>query len=144
MNITDNFTWEDVTETNTGIENNLPDALRDNAQRQAELLESCRVFVGPLRVNSWYRSSAVNKAVGGEKTSYHQDALATDVVPHGDVFKAFKMLVAAGLDYDKIIYEKRNSEWIHIQSPQPHREPRRQAFTAHKDGAGMVYEAYVS
>ena len=142
MNISDNFTWDEVQHTDTGIENNIPDALKDNAKRHADLLEECRVFVGPLRVNSWYRSSAVNKAVGGEKTSYHQDALATDVVPKGDVFNAFKMLVASDLPYDKIIYEKRKSEWIHIQSPQPGRAPRKLAYTAHPEGWRMAYEVF--
>lgn len=142
MNISDNFTWDEVQHTDTGLDNNIPEALKPNAEKQAALLEECRVFVGPLRVNSWYRCSAVNKAVGGEKTSYHQDALATDVVPKGDVFKAFKMLVASDLPYDKIIYEKRNSQWVHIQSPQPGRAPRKQAYTAHPDGGRMVYEPF--
>ena len=142
MNISDNFTWEEVQHTDTGLDNNIPDALKDNAKRQAELLEQCRVFVGPLHVNSWYRCSAVNKAVGGEKTSYHQDALATDVVPKGDVFNAFKMLVASDLPYDKIIFEHRHSDWLHIQAHQPGREPRKQAFTAHPDGNRMVYEVF--
>ena len=102
-----------------------------------------RQFVGQLRVNSWYRSRQVNNAVGGEQTSYHLDALATDVVPKGDVLNAFKMLVASDLDYDKIIYEKRRSEWIHIQSPQPGRSPRKLAYIAHPNGNKMEYEQYV-
>lgn len=141
--ISEHFSYEEVTTTSTGIPNELPASLQENADRQARLLEDCRVLVGPLHVNSWYRCSAVNKAVGGEKTSYHQDALATDVVPNGDVFKAFKMLVASGIEYDKIIYEKRKSEWIHIQSHQPGREPRKQAYTAHPEGNRMVYVPFV-
>ena len=143
MNISDNFTWDEVVHTETGIENPIPESLKDNAIRQASLLEDCRVFVGQLRVNSWYRSRQVNNAVGGEQTSYHLDALATDVVPKGDVLNAFKMLVASDLDYDKIIYEKRRSEWIHIQSPQPGRSPRKLAYIAHPNGNKMEYEQYV-
>ena len=142
MNITDNFTWEEVQTTNHDIDNTIPVSLKDNATRQAQLLEECRVYIGPLKVNSWYRSKAVNNAVGGEQTSYHLDALATDVVPKGNVLNAFKMLIASDIDYDKIIYEKRKSEWIHVQSPQPGRAPRKQALVATYSTDGWAYEPF--
>ena len=146
--ISEHFSRDEVEHTDTGLPNELPDSLVNNATHLAEdILEPLRVLLGPLHVSSWYRSRAVNEAVNGEETSYHLDALAADVVPNGDVFSAFKMIVTQldALPIDKVIFEHRNSDWIHIQGAQPGRVPRRQAFTSHPNpGAshGMVYLAY--
>ena len=145
MELTRHFS---ITELNTHpgephLVNECPDSLSANALTQAELLEECRVLVGPLHINSWFRNTEVNDAVGGEHDSYHLLALATDVVPNGDITNAFKMLVASGIQYDKIILEKRHSSWIHLQSAKPGEKPRRQAFTSHVgDNQRMIYSNY--
>ena len=143
MELSSHFSHDELVHTDTSLPNECPDSLAANALTQAELLEDCRVLVGPLHVSSWFRSTAVNTAVGGEPTSYHLLALATDVVPNGDASSAFRMLVASGIQYDKIILEKRKSYWLHIQSPKPGEKPRHQAFTSHVGAnSRMEYEPF--
>ena len=148
MNLSEHFSLEECEHTEQDLPNELPDSLVNNATHLAEdILEPLRVLLGPLHINSWYRSPAVNSAVGGEEKSYHLDALAADVVPNGDCFSAFKMVVTQldSLPIDKVIFEHRNSDWLHIQAAQPGRVPRKQALTAKPNpGAshGMCYELY--
>ena len=142
--ISEHFSSEERDHTETGLPNECPPDLASNVTRQAELLEDCRVLVGPLHVNSWYRSPSVNHAVGGEANSYHLLGLATDVVPNGSVLSAFKTIVASDLGYDKIILEQRNSMWIHIQSSMDNSRPRKLAYTAKPNESGkMIYTPYV-
>jgi len=148
VNFSEHFTHEEVEHTDTGLPNSLPDSLVNNATHLAEdVLEPLRVLLGPLHVNSWYRSPSVNQAVNGEETSYHLDALAADIVPNGDCFSAFKMACSQldTLPIDKIIFEHRHSDWIHVQAAQPGRLPRKQAFVSHQSQTashGMVYEQF--
>ena len=140
------FSDEELVVTDSGLDNVIPATLIPGATRHAEtLLEPLRVLLGPLQVNSWYRSPAVNAACGGEPTSYHLLGLATDVVPNGDVFAAFKMAVTQlnVLPIDQIIFEHRNSDWIHIGSAKDGAVPRHMALTSHKgDNGKMVYSRY--
>jgi len=150
VNLSDHFTTEEAEHTDHDLPNALPESLVNNATHLAEdILEPLRVLLGPLHINSWYRSPAVNSAVGGEATSYHLDALAADVVPNGDCFSAFKMIVTQldTLPIDKVIMEHRHSDWIHIQAAQPGRLPRKQAFISHQNPVashGMSYEPYIA
>jgi len=144
--VSDHFTWEQVQATSKDIENEIPYQHCSNAVRLAEeVLEPLWVFIGPIRVNSWFRCPQVNAAVGGEKTSAHLEARAADIVPTGDVFSKFKMALTMldELPIDKIIFEKRRSEWIHVQVAKEGSAPRRLAFTAKPNDEGkMVYTPY--
>ncbi len=146
-NVTGHFSWEEVVTTSTGLENEIPETLKPNAVRLSEtVLEPLRVFLGPLRVDSWYRSAAVNKAVGGVESSYHRLALAADVVPNGDIEKAFRAALVHinDLPIDQIILEHRHGKtWIHIGTSKDGVAPRRQAMTSHVDeNDRMVYTRY--
>lgn len=144
--VSEHFEWSEAVTTSSGLENEIPETLKANAVRLAEtVLEPLRVFLGPLHINSWYRSPAVNRAVGGVESSYHRFGLAADVVPQGDVFRAFqKALVHLNdLPIDKIIYEVHNSPWIHIQTAKDGEAPKHLAFTAKPNADGhMVYIRY--
>lgn len=146
--VSEHFSESELVTTDTGLPNEIPDTLMQNATRLAEeVLEPSRVLVGPLRVNSWYRCPAVNRAVGGDPNSAHLEARAADIVPNGDIFKAFKMIVASHVPYDKIIMEQRRhkdgsvSAWIHIQVRKSG-PPRRLAFTSNNFSGSMKYEAF--
>ena len=141
--ISDHFSWDECQHTDTGLENTLPPEFAKNAIRLAEdVLEPWRVLVGPLHVNSWFRSPEVNKSVGGEAKSAHLEARAADVVPNGDITKAFKMLLASGIPFDKAILEHHNSDWVHVQVAQDGVEPRRHALVGKLEGKRMVYTAW--
>ena len=143
--VSEHFSWDEAVTTETGLENEIPETLKPNAVRLAEtVLEPLRVFLGPLHVDSWYRSPAVNRAVGGVESSYHRLGLAADIVPNGDVFKAFKMALThlQDLPIDKIIFEHHHSDWVHVQTAKDGEEPKHLAFTAQPGPHGMVYTRY--
>lgn len=49
-----------------------------------EILVDCREYFGaPVRINSGCRCPEHNKAVGGEKKSYHMDGRAADITVRG-------------------------------------------------------------
>ncbi len=145
--VSEHFSWEEVVHTDTGLENEIPDTLMQNATRLAEeVLEPLRILLGPLAVDSWYRSPGVNKAVGGVESSYHRLALAADCVPTGNVFNKFKLALTMldELPVDQIIFEHHNSDWIHIGTAKDGETPRRQALIGEKNliTGKMEYRAY--
>lgn len=76
MKLSANFTVAEWTRSQVardlGIPNSMPPSAIDNATILCErVLQPVRDVVGPIRVNSGYRSPALNKAVGGSKRSLH-------------------------------------------------------------------------
>lgn len=93
----------------------------DNLTNLTEnLLDPIREAWGkPIIITSGYRSDALNKAVGGSKTSAHRYGLAVDVVPQNmavfDKFVAFVKDYLKDKDYDQLILEQKGgSRWLHI------------------------------
>jgi hypothetical protein len=86
-----------------------------NACKWAHLIgDPLRRKVGPITVNSWYRSPELNKAVGGEPSSEHITGGAVDIVTK-DLRKSYELL--EGLPYgQRIIYfdSKKNPLWLHV------------------------------
>ena len=75
------------------------------------VLEGIRAKVGPLKINSGYRSDAVNKAVGGSTTSAHSFGLAADLHPPAGCKKLMNDIIASGVKLDQIIFER---TWVHV------------------------------
>lgn len=74
-----------------------------------------------ITVASGFRNDALNKAVGGSKTSAHKTGWAVDLVPtNGQIQEFFNFVVEwftiTGKEYDQIIDErdKRGNRWVHI------------------------------
>lgn len=89
----------------------------ENARALAlNVLEPVREIFGPVVVNSWFRSPAVNKIVGGSPTSQHLNGSAADVrfleVPCRTVF--LWLLDNKDIVLDQAILEKRESIWLHL------------------------------
>ena len=109
------FTWQELTKTNTGLDNTPTDINRiANLIDLAKALDLLRAYYGkPIIVNSAYRSTEVNAKVGGVATSHHTMGLAADITS-----KDFDSLKKAVLDYmlykadQVIVYEKQ--KFIHI------------------------------
>ena len=115
--MTPNFSLQELTTTNTGLANTLTDPVhKKNLQRTAQMMEVVRGILGnrPIKVNSGYRSPAVNKAVGGVPNSAHALGYAVDFVcpSYGDPYSICLALQKAGIQFDQIIHEKR--AWVHI------------------------------
>ena len=81
MQLTTNFKLEEFTRTYTGY-NNVPtaDALERLRYLCVSTLQPLRDVLGvPIRITSGYRSSRVNAAVGGARSSYHLLGAAADI-----------------------------------------------------------------
>lgn len=120
--LTHHFSWAEATRSLTAtrlkLDNTPPDSLILNIQRMATVMERVRAIVGtPIKVNSWYRSPAVNKAVGGSPTSAHLKGLAVDWEPVGvPLLVAFEMIKNSNMIFDQLIHEgtKDGADWIHL------------------------------
>ncbi len=89
-----------------------------------DFLEPIRNKFGPIRVNSGYRSPAVNKAVGGSKKSAHLFGCAADLdplVPDVSIRDIVTWIVKeSGLPYDQVIEEySSTASWVHIGMLRP-------------------------
>ena len=140
MELTPHFSLEEMTRTDTGLPN-VPNAdeRASLARLAAELLEPLRAMAGcPLRINSGFRSAAVNAKVGGVPTSAHRDGRAADLVPAGAALgELFERARRSGLPFDQLILEP---TWLHIAIARDGQEPRRQALVAHREGGRMRYQ----
>ena len=69
----------------------------------------------PIKINSGYRSKALNSKVGGSKTSDHMLGRAADITAGSTAQnkKLFDLILTLGLQYDQLIDEK-GYKWIHI------------------------------
>ena len=133
MKLTENFTFDELTSTS---HNELLEANRESAKAfmkqlkyVAGTLEEIRAVLGvPLRVTSGFRSSQLNKLVGGSPTSGHTKGLCADVIPVGvDVVEAQKKIIA---NKDKcpslkkcILEMVKGSEWLHVEAKTEANQP---------------------
>jgi len=73
------FTIAELTRTSTGLANEPGPIELANLEALVEnVLHPARVALGPIRINSAYRSAAVNRMVNGAKTSHHLKGMAAD------------------------------------------------------------------
>lgn len=143
MNITPHFTYAEMTHTDTGLPNTPSDYYLGELHRLCEtVLEPMRDIVGPLKINSGFRTPEVNEAIPGHAThSQHMDGNAADVVPlNMGLMDAFQRVKASDVPYDQLILEP---TWIHISCAPKSRGPRRQTLRMRRDEEGHPhYEAF--
>lgn len=121
--LTENFTLEELTVTETGLPN-VPDSVQTEKllYLATYILQPIRNRFGTTVVNSAFRSDAVNKAVGGSKTSQHPEGEAADIeVPGVNVGMVFAWC-KANLKYGQCIDEEKTvngkkKKWLHISLP---------------------------
>ena len=136
MNLSPNFTLEELTATTTGLVNKPDEHEAENLQRLArELLQPIRDKWGPLRITSGFRSWPVNSAVGGVNTSQHCFGEAADFQPvHTDLDEVFCWIIKdSGLQFGQCINESRGGRrWIHISLPRKgHRNQEALVYNGH-------------
>ena len=82
------------------------------------ILQPVREEFGPFRINSGYRSLALNAKVGGSKTSQHCNGEAADFESSRISNPKLAAWIAKNLDFDQLILEfydgkDPHSGWIH-------------------------------
>lgn len=107
-----------------GIDNSLtPKLLEDVKWFASGVLQPIRDRIGiPFTVTSWYRSPALNKAVGGVPTSSHLSGTAIDFVLQGHTAaESWDAVITALKDlripFDQCICErnsKTGARWVHL------------------------------
>ena len=114
------FDLTELTHSDTAIAKKIDNTPTEEVKKNLEnlvkyVLDPLREMYGkPIYVNSGYRSEALNKAVGGSKTSQHVLGMAADIDTHtreGNI-ELFN-LIAKNLSFDQLIDEKDYS-WIHV------------------------------
>lgn len=102
-----------------GIDNRLPKALICNVNGLIDnVLDPLREAYGkPITVTSGYRCEALNKAVGGSKTSEHMKGMAADIVgtpnTKSENKRLFNLVQELELPFTQLIDEK-NFSWVHV------------------------------
>jgi len=137
MNLSENFTYEELTHTDhRELENEPNETELANLKRLADFLETVKIVLGgrPIMVNSAFRSRAVNEAVGSKETSQHRKGCAADIrVPGLTPDEVVNAIIAAGLPYDQVIREF--DRWTHVSIPNTEdAEPRNMALIIDKSG----------
>lgn len=129
MNLSKNFTLEELTHTDNRVLDNTPTAAENcivdgkpevvdavaNLTRLAEFLEQVKVVLGgkPIMVNSGFRSEALNSSLGSKNTSDHRRGCAADIrVPGMTPDEVVKAIIASDLPYAQVIREF--DRWTHI------------------------------
>ena len=121
--ISKNITFEEATISPTalrlGIKNEPNEAQLTAMVMVAEMcFEKARAVFGPIKINSFFRCDALNKAVGGSATSHHVLGSAIDMTL-GSRAKNKKLFdwCKNNLQYTQLIHEYGDStgpDWVHI------------------------------
>ena len=115
MNLTENFTLEELTETRHGENTPMPEHIENLKLLATKVLQPLRNAVGQVVVSSGYRSERVNKIVGGSTTSQHCKGEAVDIICKNN--RAAFIWIANNLLFDQLIWEYGNEKdpsWIHV------------------------------
>lgn len=121
-NISRFISYKEATFTQTGLNNTPNETQLENMIRIAEdIFEPIREHFGkPIIISSFFRSAAVNKKVGGSKTSQHVKGEAMDIdaqILGGLTNRAIFFYIKDYLLYDQLIWEKGNDsepDWVHV------------------------------
>jgi len=116
MKLTNNFTLAELTVTNSGLPN-VPNSNEIAALKLLceNILQPLREKYGkPIKVNSGFRSAAVNKAVGGVASSQHVGGQAADITGGNKIENRILFdLIRNHFTFDQVICEH-DYTWIHV------------------------------
>jgi hypothetical protein len=110
-----------------------------------EVFEPLRIWVGgPVKINSFFRSPELNKAIGGSGKSQHCHGQAIDLddtfgrATNAEMFEFIK----EHLDFDQMIWEfgdDENPNWVHV-SYVSEKENRNRCLKAYKENGRTNYK----
>ena len=148
MKLTNNFTLEELTKSETALRRNLDNTptveVVENLKVLAEkVLQPVRDhFAKGVKVNSGYRAPEVNAAVGGSKTSDHCLGMAADIEIPGLPNAELAQWIESNLEYTQLILEfytpgVPDSGWVHVSYDPANL--KKQSLTAVKREGKTVY-----
>lgn len=119
-NISKHITYKEATHSNKAVElglDNTPNAEQLERMKVVALMcfEPVREwYAKPIKINSFFRSPKVNKAVKGSPTSDHMNGCSIDLDAGSreENLKLFNWM-KANLIFDQLIWEN-DGEWIHV------------------------------
>ena len=110
-----------------------------------EVFEPLRIYAnGPIKINSFFRSPELNKAIGGSTKSQHCHGQAIDLddtfgrCTNAEMFEFIKK----HLDFDQIIWEfgnDKNPDWVHVSYVSPEKN-RNRCLQAYKENNKTKYK----
>ena len=134
-----------ITALRLGIDNTPDGDSLNNMKIIAEkVFEPLREWVGgPIKINSFFRSTALNQAIGGSSRSQHCQGRALDI---DDVYghktnKEMFEWIKDNLDFDQMIWEfgnEENPDWLHISYVDKEKN-RNRILKAVRDKNGVKY-----
>jgi len=133
------------TATRRGIDNVPNEEQEVNMKLLAEkIFEPVRAYVsGPVKINSFFRSVELNKAIGGSSKSQHCQGQAIDIddtfghATNADMYNYIKN----NLDFDQLIWEfgdDDNPDWVHVSYVSEF-DNRRRCLKAYKEQGKTRY-----
>jgi len=109
-----------------------------------EVFEPLRVWVGgPIKINSFFRSPKLNKAIGGSTKSQHCHGQAIDLddtfgrATNAEMYEFIKKY----LDFDQMIWEFGNDDnpsWVHVSYVSEDKN-RNRCLKAYKENGKTKY-----
>tara|TARA_R100001463_G_scaffold96246_1_gene150775 strand:+ start:122 stop:592 length:471 start_codon:yes stop_codon:yes gene_type:complete len=125
VNISKHISYKEATRSATalrlGIENTPNEYEIQNMEIIAKkVFEPLREAVdAPIKINSFFRSEKLNKAIGGSGKSQHCQGRAIDIDDvYGSVSNAYMFYyIKDNLDFDQLIWEfgtDANPDWVHV------------------------------
>ena len=123
--ISQHISFKEATRSNTALRlnlNNEPNAyqLTNMVGVAQNVFEPLREYVGgAIKINSFFRSENLNRAIGGSSKSQHCDGRAIDIddtfghATNAEMFQYIK----DNLSFDQLIWEFGNSTnpaWVHV------------------------------
>lgn len=125
VQLTPNFSLHEMTKSETALRFNLNNTPK--AKEVASLKLLCEKVLQPVRnayakgvkVNSGYRSPAVNKLVGGSSTSDHSRGMAADIEIPGVANAELAKFIKDNFEFTQLILEFYtpgipDSGWVHV------------------------------
>ena len=154
MKLSEHLDLVEVTRSNEakrkGISNEPTAEHLENFKKLAEnVFEPIRKHFGvPIHISSGYRSSALNKAIGGASSSQHCTGEAIDIdmdgTTNGVTNKMVFDYIKNNLSFDQLIFEfgtKDAPDWVHVSYESTGKQ-RKQILRAVKSGGKTTYQPY--
>ena len=149
MKLSKNLSLKEMTKSRTalrrGIDNSpTQEHIENMMELAANIFQPIREYFGvPIYISSGYRSEALNRAIGGSKTSQHSKGQAMDIDRDGhsqpdnaDIFNFIRNY----LNFDQLIWEfgdTTNPDWVHV-SYNTNGSQRNQILRAYKKPNGKT------